>query len=167
MDTDTIKEIQHYLRTLSFSDNRLIPLSVDGYYGTQTEDAVKIFQRYYELPISGEVDYPTWKALVDEYATTVPTTIKASFFSHPSAVLNPYDKADLAAFVQIMLTSLSHSYNNFYPLKITGIYGDDTIDQIRRLQSLNDLEPNGIVDIKTWNILTSLYNTRPNASVRS
>ena len=42
-------------------------ITVDGAFGSQTETAVKNFQVASGLPVTGEIDTPTWKALVDRY----------------------------------------------------------------------------------------------------
>lgn len=35
-------------------------INPDGIYGQQTADAVRVFQRVFNLPVTGVVDYPTW-----------------------------------------------------------------------------------------------------------
>ena len=35
-------------------------MNADGIYGQQTANAVREFQRVFDLPVTGVVDYPTW-----------------------------------------------------------------------------------------------------------
>jgi peptidoglycan hydrolase-like protein with peptidoglycan-binding domain len=41
----------------------LDPLGVDGDFGDNTEKAVKAFQEFKNLPVTGVVDAQTWEAL--------------------------------------------------------------------------------------------------------
>ena len=36
-------------------------------YGKSTEEAVKVFQQVFNLPVTGEVNFPTWYAISDIY----------------------------------------------------------------------------------------------------
>jgi len=42
-------------------------LVVDGIYGERTAEAVKVFQRIFNLPQTGVVDFPTWYKISDQY----------------------------------------------------------------------------------------------------
>ena len=46
-------------------------LPVNGSFGAETENAVRIFQKINMLPISGRVDRATWSRLAEEYNETV------------------------------------------------------------------------------------------------
>ena len=58
-----IREIQNWLRALSFSDERIPLIGVDGIYGPETTEAVRAFQEIAGLPATGEVDKTTWDAI--------------------------------------------------------------------------------------------------------
>ncbi|MEA4955098.1 MAG: peptidoglycan-binding domain-containing protein, partial [Pseudoflavonifractor sp.] len=36
-----------------------------GTYGEKTAEAVKTFQQIFDLPVTGEVNFPTWYAISD------------------------------------------------------------------------------------------------------
>ncbi|RAZ93455.1 hypothetical protein DK853_40190, partial [Klebsiella oxytoca] len=42
-------------------------ITADGIYGTNTANAVRTFQRIFNLPQSGIVDYPTWYKISEIY----------------------------------------------------------------------------------------------------
>ena len=64
---DPIFEIQQYLRSLA-RDGYQIPLIIpDGIYGSETVNAVRVFQSLLGLPVTGRVDYDTWQALRASY----------------------------------------------------------------------------------------------------
>lgn len=52
---------EHYVQI-----NRILP---DGYFGSQTQDAVRTFQSLFGLPVTGEVDLATWYAVQSVYAS--------------------------------------------------------------------------------------------------
>ena len=41
----------------------------NGVFDTTTEDAVKQFQAGFGLPVTGTIDYETWRAIYDFYNT--------------------------------------------------------------------------------------------------
>jgi len=64
---DGVKTVQQQLNVIS-NNYPLIPkLSEDGAYGKNTEEAVKVFQQVFNLPVTGEVNFPTWYAISDIY----------------------------------------------------------------------------------------------------
>jgi peptidoglycan hydrolase-like protein with peptidoglycan-binding domain len=48
---------------LALRDRNYSPLAVDGYYGTQTRNAVKRYQRNHHLVVDGKVGLQTWRSL--------------------------------------------------------------------------------------------------------
>ncbi|MBE6765248.1 MAG: peptidoglycan-binding protein [Ruminococcaceae bacterium] len=62
-----VREIQQFLRYISLTERGIPYLVADGVFGVQTEDAVKIFQRIFELPITGIVNTATWERMRQEY----------------------------------------------------------------------------------------------------
>jgi len=62
-----VREIQEYLRYLSFYNPLLIEINVDGIYGPETEQAVRLFQRSHRMEETGRVNRPTWDMICAEY----------------------------------------------------------------------------------------------------
>ena len=161
MDTQTVREIQEALRLLSFYDQRLIPIAVDGIYSRQTAEAVRIFQMLYGLDPTGEADNATWEELRDSAAErrdVLPTALNA--FPHRDYVLVPNETNVTAAFIQQILQELSVFYNNIQAVDASGTYDAETVEEIRNIQRLHRLEANGNVDMATWNVLATLFNNR-------
>lgn len=62
-----VRTIQTYLNRIS-KDYPAIPKQrVDGIYGSKTVEAVKKFQEIFNLPQTGNVNYPTWYKISDVY----------------------------------------------------------------------------------------------------
>lgn len=53
-------QLQEQLNTIGEVYTQIPPLMVDGIFGENTQDAVRVFQRIFKLPQTGIVDYPTW-----------------------------------------------------------------------------------------------------------
>lgn len=67
MQNDDVRELQTYLRVMGENIAGIPVVDVTGYYGPQTENAVRIVQELYGIPVSGSVGAPTWDAIAKEY----------------------------------------------------------------------------------------------------
>ncbi len=57
---DDVRTIQRQLNSISNNYPAINKLSVDGIYGQNTVNSVKTFQRIFDLPETGIIDYKTW-----------------------------------------------------------------------------------------------------------
>ena len=64
---DKVRQIQQQLNRIAQNYPALPRLTVDGIYGSNTAEAVRIFQRIFDLPQSGTGDYPTWFKISDVF----------------------------------------------------------------------------------------------------
>lgn len=64
---ETIREIQMFLLEISYLENELFRVSMDGFYGKETSDAVRLFQGSRGIPATGSVDFATWQLLFLAY----------------------------------------------------------------------------------------------------
>lgn len=64
---EKVRQIQEQLNTIAGSYPALPQVTVDGAYGEQTQNAVREFQRIFDLPQTGIIDYPTWYRIQDIY----------------------------------------------------------------------------------------------------
>lgn len=62
-----VTTIQEQLNKISTAYSAIPKLSVDGIFGQNTAKSVKVFQKAFNLPQSGIVDYPTWYKLSQIY----------------------------------------------------------------------------------------------------
>ena len=60
---EAIREIQEYLLDISYRKNDFLPISIDGFYGEETAEAVRGFQKTVSLPVTGTVDFETFQRL--------------------------------------------------------------------------------------------------------
>ena len=64
---ETIREIQEYLLDISYRNGDFNPISIDGFYGKETAEAVRGFQRSVALPVTGTVGFETFNTLYRVY----------------------------------------------------------------------------------------------------
>lgn len=62
-----VRIIQQQLNGISNNYPAIPKLRTDGIFGSQTKQAVEIFQKVFHLPPTGIVDYPTWYKISDIY----------------------------------------------------------------------------------------------------
>ena len=67
-DNDDVRVLQEYLNYVAASFPSITPVSVTGYFGPRTREAVIAFQELAGLPVSGQVSAITWEALADLYS---------------------------------------------------------------------------------------------------
>ncbi|MDR1465114.1 MAG: peptidoglycan-binding protein [Oscillospiraceae bacterium] len=62
---DKVRQLQLWINALADRVSSIPYVIVDGIYGGVTREAVSAFQRYVQLPVSGEVDPVTWYSLAE------------------------------------------------------------------------------------------------------
>ncbi len=70
-------------------------MAVDGKYGQKTRDSVRTFQKVFNLPQTGEVDYATWYKISDVYvAVTKIAELRSSVekkIFYPPTIMDRYE----------------------------------------------------------------------------
>ncbi len=67
-ESDDVRVLQEYINYISNFYDELPPLSVTGFFGTQTEAAVITLQNLFGIEPSGTVAAPTWNAIANLYS---------------------------------------------------------------------------------------------------
>ena len=162
-----IREIQNRLRELSFKDDRIPEISVDGIYGPQTTTAVRAFQEITGLEPTGQVDRRTWDALYDAYQKATGTERPLAgivTFPSPDYVIRRGDSGDIVYAVQFMLNGVSKAFHNLEPVELTGVYDEPTAKAVTVIQQMANLPQTGEVDKSTCDMLLGAYMTHRNPS---
>ena len=63
----SVAAAQEELDYLSKFIYELPPLKADGAFGSKTQGAVKLFQKVFNLPVTGKIDEATWNKLAEAY----------------------------------------------------------------------------------------------------
>jgi peptidoglycan hydrolase-like protein with peptidoglycan-binding domain len=112
-----------------------IPLSVDGVFWTQTENALMLFQEDNGLNVTPDVGDPTWEKLI------LPSKMTSSQIM---------DRGSQVKALQEVLNSYNASSS---PLQIDGDFGPLTTSATRHFQQTHGLAPTGQADLNTWCVL--------------
>ena len=64
---DKVRQLQNQLNAISKGYPLIPKVSADGIYGEKTAEAVRVFQKIFNLPQTGVVDYPTWYRISEIY----------------------------------------------------------------------------------------------------
>lgn len=62
-----VRQMQQQLARISQSYPAIPTIAADGIYGEQTAEAVRAFQKIFNLPVTGEVDFATWYKISQIY----------------------------------------------------------------------------------------------------
>lgn len=162
--TDAIRNLQSYLRALSFFDGRIERVPIDGIYESDTQKAVASYQRTRGLPETSIVDKRTWDMIYKEYADLMKKTVEAPTprifpSSEYGYAVGRDERSSFVAVIQLMLRELSALFDAIPELVVDGIYGEETERAVREFQRAAMLEENGKVDLETYNRLNSTFLT--------
>ena len=118
----SVKMVQTLLRDLGYYNGK-----IDGKYGKATIAAVKMFQKYNELPIDGKVGEDTLNRMKSSAAIKAPVNQKDSYSTE-----NKHIQERL-------------KYYGYYTGRVDGIYGSGSIAAVKAFQRANGLKVDGAV----------------------
>ena len=158
-----IRQLQTFLQQLSFFDQRIPYVPVNGRFDAQTRLALQNFQIIHHLPSTGTADLQTWEKLYAEYLLSLArnsTPGKISPFPpYPSEyAIAPGEESDLVWILRHMLNAVSVDYADVGPLPDGRLYDTATEHAVKQFQRANKLPVTGRVDLSTWNRLAEEYN---------
>lgn len=135
-----------------------------GIFNTQTDDAVREFQRIFELTPDGVVGRATWykilriynavKKLSDLQSEGVSLAEVTKYFDETLAVGST---GQGVRELQYLLNLVSEFVNTVPSVTIDGIFGENTAAAVRAYQSVAELPVTGVVEVDTWESLYRAY----------
>ncbi len=157
-----VRRIQNSLNLIS-KNYPLIPKVVpDAIFGESTEEAVKTFQRIFNLPQDGVVGRSTWYKLVNlvvginrlNELNSIGNTLFGLSLEYPDAITEG-DVGEKVSIMQLMLNILAEYYPQIPFVPNSGSYDQQTLNGVLAFQKQFGLPQNGIVDDRTWE---TMYN---------
>ena len=157
-----VKTIQYYLNILAYFNPNLSALPLDGIYGPETTNAVRIFQQYYGLPVTGVMNTATWNVLNRIYSETVeflPQGYSGNFAKlYPGYLLTEGMSGENVRDLQTYLALIGQNYDAIPAIPVTGYFGTQTREAVTAFQNAFGLTPNGAVGAVTWNTIATQYD---------
>lgn len=165
---DDVKRIQISLNRISKNYPAIPKIAYpDGIFDVETENAVKEFQKIFNLTQDGIVGKATWYKIANIFAG-VKNLSDLGAESISLSVLNRQFKSELSIgdrgnevrILQLYLQFIAQ-FNDFIPqVEADGIYGEATANAVRAFQESVGLPQTGIVDKTTWDAIYSSYITK-------
>lgn len=168
---DPVLAIQYYLRVIGEFNNMIPIIAVDGYFGPETTQAVRAFQQFYGLPVTGVVDEATWNLMVEAYASTLaslpPEYRSEADVLYPGVILRLGMSGPSISTLQTFLSTISDTFPNIPKVSVTGYFGPETQAAVLAYQREFGLNPRGIVGPITWSSIARRYRTLLEGSEKS
>ncbi len=142
--------------------------SATGFFGSQTEAAVRAFQRLFGLTVDGIVGRATWYQLSYIYAAVKrlaeldsegePLPETPEVVPYPGYLIKQGARGSDVRTMQQYLRDTSRVYSQVPTIEADGIFGPKTLAAVRAFQRLFGLTVDGIVGPRTWNMLTRVWS---------
>ena len=136
----------------------------NGIFGFETEEAVKAFQRTFNLTDDGIVGNSTWYAIQRIYtAVKRLNSLNSEGLNYNEvdrqfpSTLSLGDQNTGVALLQYYLDFLSAYYDTIPPLESDGIFGESTRNAVYAAQATFGLPVDGVVGEATWNAIVDAY----------
>lgn len=161
------------VRTIQVELNRIgnnfpaIPkiIPANGLYGESTADAVRVFQGVFGLPQTGVVNKATWYQIKYIYTAVKDLAELTSEGLRPSEVeqtfpeqLSVGDYGQPVRSLQYYLNVIAYFNPSIPSVTADGVFGSDTEAQVRAFETFYGLNPDGIVDFRTWQLIQQIYD---------
>ena len=160
--SEAVKNLQRYLRTLSYRYPEIPPPPVDGIFDETTRASLTAFQGLSGIRESGVADALTWDLLYAAYLDALfqssePLPLPVFPISPDGYVLKRGDRGFPVTALQYLLSELSTLYDFPIPVEIGGEFDERTERAVIEVQRLYLLPPTGTVDKRLWNYLVGSY----------
>jgi len=155
-----VRSLQYMLRRISLVDEYLPQLKADGVFGEETLEAVMLFQRERHPPVTGEVDLDTWNAIRDRWDQVEQSLGEARpvrVYPAGNRQVEPGSTNEFMILPQTMFQVLSEYLEGITVHDPNGTHGPESSQNTRWLQRAAGLQETGIMDRRTWDMLSRLY----------
>lgn len=161
MQSIEVRALQYYLAVIGAYYSAVQPVDITGYFGEQTEQSVKSFQRVYGLPETGVVDRQTWLDIYRAYDginNSITSIDGSDVILYPGRILREGIRGEDVKQLQEYLTFINKTYPNIPAVQNTGYFGPVTRSAVLAFQRQFNIPVNGIVGASAWNEIAGVYS---------
>ena len=162
---EDVRTLQNQLNRIGKNFPAIPRVGVNGAFNAETEEAVRTFQRIFNLTPDGVVGKATWYKIKELYngvkrlsdITSEGLTISEVQRVYPR-VLQLGDSGLGVRTVQYYLAFLGYIWTQLTPIAITGNFDEATRNAVLTFQQRSGLAVDGVVGSETWNALQRAYD---------
>ena len=160
---ENVRIIQAQLNRISDNYPAIPKQTVDGVFGQTTENAVKTFQRIFNLTADGVVGKATWYKIsyiyvaVKKLAELTSEGEAITDGAYPGFPVRLGDRGLNVVIVQFYLSQAAQYVSTVSPVKLDGVFGSGTRAQVINFQRYYNLTADGVVGPATWDKMYRLF----------
>ncbi len=166
-----VRVVQYYLAVISVYNESIPSVNIDGIFGSDTESAVRSFQRAYGIPETGVVDENTWDTLSDAYLGILesypPQFLAEDYSPYPGTPLVQGSSGDAVRALQTRLKFISGVYENVPDVEVTGTFDEATARAVDAFLVDLGLPARGFVGPGTWQLIEDTYFDLKNGDLKT
>lgn len=155
-----VRSLQTMLRMVGTNNGNVSRIIPDGIYGKQTEAAVRSYQRYAGLPVTGVADFATWQQLTQHYQLARIDQMQAAplqIVLQPNQRILPGERNCHLYLMQSMLLVLAGSFHNMPVAKVTGVHDMQSQQAVSFLKAKSEQDANPTIDKAFYALLVRVY----------
>ena len=153
--------MQYYLNVISYFNDQIPEVPIDGIYSADTAASVAAFQQQYGLEPTGITDGPTWYKMQEIYRGIL-SIVDSQHANQKPAIYPGYIlvqgmRGNDVENLQRYLTTISSQQPAIPLTEVTGYFGPRTKAAVEAFQEIYGIPVNGRVGALTWNTITYVY----------
>lgn len=155
-----VRNLQYYLAVIGAYYEAVKPVEITGYFGEETEESLKSFQRVFGLPQTGALNRDTNNDLYRAYMGIV-EAVRPEYTAvalYPGTVLREGASGDSVRIMQEYLTFIHETYPEIPAVNNTGYFGPMTKRSVMEFQRVFGINPTGIIGGVTWDSIAGVYS---------
>ncbi|MDM5188136.1 peptidoglycan-binding protein [Bacillus sp. DX4.1] len=141
---EAVRTIQKYLYHIRKKYKDIPEINVSGIFDLNTTNAVKSFQKHFQLTENGVVDEQTWNKITDIYVYVI--NLPGTF-----PILQAGSRGESVKILQTLLKKFG-----FYTGDVDGVFGMGTEKSVKEFQKVKGFTVTGIVRKELWRVLEEL-----------
>ncbi len=142
--------MQGYLNDVCPIYTAISTITVDGRFGQNTANAVRLFQRQFGLSADGIIGEKTWYGITGVRSNAVSGSPNKVVTVYPGTPIKQGSSGDYVRYVQSYMSRVGQSSGAFSGVSIDGVFGTSTKNLVTAFQNRYGLSADGIVGVNTW-----------------
>ena len=152
--------MQHSISRINDSFPFIPIVQITGFFDVDTENAVRAFQEVFDLPVTGIVDRDTWYRIRFIYiaVTNIGELVSGGLTYQElqelyANIVLQGSTLPIVAYIKFFINIVSQKYDTIEPVELNTFYGPATAEAVREFQNIMGINPTGIIDQQTLNLL--------------